>query len=186
MGKNSYKIGEVVNPLKIKVSGVVIKNNVCKIRIPARVNTFLCNHHYFADPPRPQLYPVDSINFAVSKFTEAKVRVRGDNRIVINSKNKHSAIIEHAIKIMQKTLGINTGFEVSAKNLHGLSHGGLGSSSAVASAVAQAINILTGDILSVQDITKLISQNYGEESIKKGFLSVAASIGGSTAVRTEL
>jgi hypothetical protein len=50
------------------------------------------------------------------------------------------------------------------------------------SGVAQGINILMGKPLSVGEITKLIAQNYGEESNKKGFLSPSASTGGSTAI----
>lgn len=177
-----YKVGHIANPLKIKVKNVVPKGRICKIIIPARVNTFLCHHKYFAHPPKPQIYPVNSINFGISKFTEAKVEIRDDNKNIIDASDKHVVIIEHVIKIMQKTLGIENGFNVNAKSLHNISHGGLGSSSAVASAVTQAINILMGNVLSVGEITKLISQNYVEESPKKGFISSAASIGGSTAI----
>lgn len=179
---NYYKIGHLTNPLNVKVKNVFPKGKICKIIIPARVNTFLCHHNYFAHPPKPQIYPVNSINFAISKFTDAKVEIRDDDKNIINASDKYLLIIEHIIKIMQKTLGIETGFNVSVKSLHNISHGGLGSSSAIASAVAQAINILMGNILSVGDITKLISQNYAEESPKKGFISSGASIGGSTAI----
>ncbi len=180
--KNYYKIGHLVNPLNIKINNTVPKGKSCEIIVPARVNTFLCHHNYFAYPPRPQIYPVNSINFAISKFTKVNVGVRNDKKNVINASDKHLAIIQHTIKIMQKTLGIENGFNVNAVNRHKISHGGLGSSSAIMSAVAQAINILTGSVLSVADITKLISQNYGEETAKKGFISGAVSIGGSTAV----
>jgi len=176
-----YKIGYLLNPLDVNIGNVVPKRKSCKIVVPARVNTFLCHHNFFIDPPRPQIYPVNSINFSIGKFTEANVEIRNDGKNVIDSLPKHKAIIGHVIKIMQKTLNIKTGFNVSAENLHGISHGGLGSSASIMSAVAQGINILMGKVLTVPDITKLISQNYGEESSKKGFLSPAASIGGSTA-----
>lgn len=179
---NYYEIGHLTNPLNIKVKNVIPIGRICKIIIPARVNTFLCHHNYFAHPPKTQIYPVDSINFSVGKFTEATVEIRNDTKNIINASDKYSVIIEHIVKIMQKTLGIKNGFNVNAKNLHNISHGGLGSSSAIASAVAQAINILMGSILSVDDMTRLISQNYVEESTKKGFISSAASIGGSTAI----
>jgi hypothetical protein len=178
---NYYKIGYLLNPLDVRIDNVVPAGKSCRIIVPARVNTFLCHHNFFIDPPRPQVYPVNSVNFSIGKFTEVNVEIRNDGRNVIDSLPKHKAIIEHVIKIMQKTLNMKSGFNVSAKNLHGISHGGLGSSSSIMSAVAQAINILMGRALSVGDITKLISQNYGEESDKKGFLTPSASIGGSTA-----
>lgn len=181
--KNNYhEIGYLPNPLDVRIDNVVPAGKSCKIIVPARVNTFLCHHDFFIDPPRPQIYPVNSINFSIGKFTEVNVEMRSDGKNVIDSLPKHKAIIGHVIKIMQKTLNIKTGFNVSAKNLHGISHGGFGSSASIMSAVAQGINILMGKVLTVGDITKLISQNYGEESDKKGFLSPSASIGGSTAV----
>jgi|SRR3989344_4989482 len=183
--QNYFQIGHIANPLDIKIENVSPKGKSCNIVIPARVNTFLCHHDYFVNPPKPRIYPVNSINFAVAKFTEATVELRNDKEIHINASENHSAIIEHAVRIMQKTLGINIGFNIEAKNLHNISHGGLASSSAIMSAVAQAINILMGNALSVNEITKLLSQNYGEETSetsKKGFISNAASIGGSTAV----
>ncbi len=180
--KNYYKIGHLSNPLNVKIGKVSVKEKSCKIIVPARVNTFLCHHNFFVNPPKTQIYPVNSINFAINKFTEVTVAIRDDKNNVINSSISHKAIIEHVIKIMQKTLKIEIGFDVKAKNLHGISHGGLGSSSAIMSAVAGAINILMSKPLSVEQITKLISQNYGEESSKKDFLSPAASIGGSTAI----
>ena len=179
--KNYYKIGHISNPLNVKIGKITVGGKSCKIVVPARVNTFLCHHNFFVDPPKPQIYPVNSINFTISKFTEVVVTIRNEKGNIINAPIGQKAIIEHAIKIMQKTLKIEIAFEVKAKNLHGVSHGGLGSSSAIMSAIAQAINILMGNVLSIGDITKLISQNYGEESNKKGFLSPAASIGGSTA-----
>lgn len=181
MKNTYYKIGHLLNPLDIKVDNVVPKGKRCKIVVPARVDTFLCHHNYFVYPPRPQVYPVNSINFSLSKFTEADVSIRDDKKNIIDAFNNHHAIIEHAIKIMQKTLNIAMGFNVSARNLHEISHGGLGSSAAIMSAVAQAINIMMGNVLSVGDMTKLLSQNYGEETTKKGFLSTMASIGGATA-----
>ncbi len=180
--KNYYKIGHLLNPLDVKVDGVSPKRKHCRIVVPARVDTFLCHHNYFSSPPRPQIYPVNSINFSLKKFTEADVSVRDDCENVIKASAKHRAIIEHVIKIMQKTLKIEMGFDVNAKNLHEVSHGGLGSSAAIMSAVAQAINILMGKVLSVGDMTKLLAQNYGEETTKTGFLSTMASIGGATAV----
>lgn len=182
MAKKLHKIGHLSNPLHKKIGKISVRGKSCKIIVPARVNTFFCHYNFFVNPPRTQVYPVSSINFAISKFTEATVTVRDDRKIVISASGKHLAIIEHAVKIMQKTLGIENGFDVNANNLHKISHGGLGSSSAIMSAVAQAINILMGNNLSVSDMTKLISQNYGEESSKKGFISSAASIGGSTAI----
>ncbi len=182
MSVKDYKIGHLTNPLKAKIKKASLKGKGCKIIVPARINTFLCHHNYFAHPPKPQIYPVDSINFAISKFTEATVTIRNDRKIIIKASDKHLAIIEHTVKIMQKTLDIETGFNITARNLHKISHGGLASSSAIMSAVAQAINVLMGNVLSVEDTTKLISQNYGEESSKRGFISSAASIGGSTAI----
>lgn len=179
---NHYPIGELLNPLQKELFGIALQGRRCQITVPARVDTFLCHHNYFVSPPRPQVYPVGSINFSIQRFTEADVSIRDDKKLIIDAFQKHQAIIEHTVKIMQKTLHIETGFNIRARNRHQISHGGLGSSAAVMSAVAQAINILFGSVLSTEDMTKLLAQNYGEETPKKGFLSPMASIGGATAV----
>lgn len=179
---NYFKIGHITNPLNVRFNGIVPVARSCSIVVPARVNTFLCHHNYFAHPLKPQIYPANSVNFSIGKFTKAKVEVRQDKINVIYAPDKNKAIIEHIIKVMQKTLGIETCFTVYANNLHNIIHGGLGSSSAITSAVAQAINILMGNKLSVAEMTKLLSQNYGEESPQKGFVTAGISIGGSVAV----
>lgn len=179
--QNYYKIGNIINPLDLHIGKVSPIGNRCKIKIPSRVDTFLCHHNYFACPPRPQVYPVNSINFALNEFTIADVSIRKDQKNIINADHKHLTIIEHTIKIMQKTLNIKMGFNVKAYNSHNISHGGLGSSAAIMSAVAQAINILMGKKLSIENMTKLLAQNYGEETKRKGFISGMASIGGATA-----
>ncbi len=176
-----YKIGQLLNPLQRSITTLYPQGSKCRIVVPARVDTFLCHHHYFVHPLRPQVYPVNSINFVLNQLTEAEVAIRSDKKIVITALETRKPLIEHVVKIMQQTLGFDTGFSVIAKNNHNTLHGGLGSSSTLMTAVAQAINIIMGNHLTVQEMTKLLAQNYGEETNKTGMLSTMASIGGASA-----
>ena len=100
--KKYYKIGHLSNPLHKKVGKILVRGKSCKIVVPARVNTFFCHNNFFVSPPRTQIHPVNSINFAISKFTEVTVTIVNDKKNFIDASDKHKAIIEHVIKIMQK------------------------------------------------------------------------------------
>ena len=176
-----YQIGDLLNPLSRSLLVEKPKVKKCSISVPARVDTFLCHHHYFVNPPRPQVYPVNSINFAIEQFTEAEVSLREDAKITIDPSSSRSTLLEHAVEILRKTLGIEHGFNVNARNVHTILHGGLGSSAALMTAVAQAINLLTGEYITIKEMTKLLAQNYSEETDRPGYLSTMASIGGASA-----
>lgn len=181
MQEMEYKIGDLINPLPTRERIVRPVGKEVTIRVPARVDTFLCHHQYFVNPPRPQVYPVNSINFTVAQYSEARVQLRDDAELVIDAEAGRESIVRHAVLIMQKTLSIGYGFTISARNLHDIRHGGLGSSAALMTAVAHGINVLFGEPLSADEMTKLLAQNYGEETDKPGYLSTMASIGGAAA-----
>ncbi len=176
-----YPIGELLNPLPRSFFVEKPPFKTCKISVPARVDTFLCHHHYFVRPPRPQVYPVNSVNFTIKQYTEAEVSLRDDDRIIIEPISSRPTLLEHVAKILQKTIGKNYGFNIKAQNNHTILHGGLGSSAALITAVAQAINLVTGNHISTQEMTRLLAQNYGEETDRPGYLSTMASIGGASA-----
>ncbi len=176
-----YKIGKIINPLPYKLKSKPVYKS-CSVKVCARLDTFLCNHHFFVEPPRKQVYPVCSINFAIDKFTEANVECINSNEIVIENSTNRKDIIMHTALILKKALGFKCGLKISAKNLHNVQHGGFGSTAALQTAVAIAINNLFDNKIPKKELIKFLAQNYGEESNKKGYLSSMASIGGAAAV----
>lgn len=179
--KETYSVGEIINPLLDTLPPVQLHTRKAHVRVPARVDTFLCHHQYFVKPPRLQVYPVNSINFGIEQITEAQVQIRDDLEIVIAEDLKRPQLLKHAALIMLQTLNVRYGLTIKAQNLHSIQHGGLGSSAALITATAQAINKLFGEPLSQSQMTKLLAQNYGEETEQQGILSSMASIGGATA-----
>jgi predicted sugar kinase len=179
--RNYYKIGDLINPLpkKYKKAKPVAKS--CYVKVASRVDTFLCNHHYFVNPPKVQVYPVNSINFVIDKFSEALVEINNQETIEVHELAGREPIIIHTALIMKKTLGFKEGITISAKNLHSIEHGGLGSSASLQTAVALAINQLFGNKIGNEDLIRLLAQNYGEESDRDGYLTSMASIGGASA-----
>lgn len=176
-----YKIGKVVNPLPFRFNTKPLYKS-CYVKVCARLDTFLCNHHFFVEPPRTQVYPVCSINFAINKFTEASVECIAMNKIIIDDLVCRKDIILHTALILKDTLGFDCGLKISGRNLHNVQHGGFGSTASLQTAVAIAINNLFGNKISESSLVKFLAQNYGEESNKKGYLSPMASIGGASAV----
>jgi len=179
--KKYYKIGELLNPLKKKFKATKPVAKACYSKVASRVDTFLCNHHYFVNPPKPQIYPVGSVNFVIDKFSEAHVEINDQETINIIDSAGRKPIILHTALIMKKTLGFTQGLTISARNLHNIEHGGLGSSASLQTAVAIAINHLFGNKITNEELIVLLAQNYGEESDKEGYLTTMASIGGASA-----
>jgi len=178
-----YKIGKVVNPLPFRFKTKPLYKS-CYVKVCARIDTFLCNHHFFVEPPRMQVYPVCSINFAINEFTEAQVECIDTNKIIVDDSAHRKNIILHTALILKDALGFNCGLKISGKNLHNVQHGGFGSTASLQTAVAIAINNLFGSKISESYLIKFLAQNYGEESNKKGHLSPMASIGGASAIAT--
>lgn len=178
--KKYYKIGKIINPIGFKFRNLKPVADICEVVVPARIDTFLCNHHFFALPPRLQVYPVCSINFVIEQFTSASVEITEDEEIkIVNSDRKD--IILHTAIILKKILNFSNGLKITANNLHNIRHEGFGSSAALQSAVALAINKLYSDKIPKYDLIRFLAQNYGEESSKHGYLSPMASIGGAAA-----
>lgn len=179
--ENYYKIGDLINPLPIQFENVQALFKECFVRVPSRIDTFLCHHNYFANPPRRQVYPVGAINFVIDQFTQAKVEVINGDEIILDDEIDRKSIILHTALVLKKTLGFKEGLKIQAKNLHLIKHGGFGSSAALQTSVAIAINNIFGNKIPNTYLIKLLSQNYGEESDRPGFLSPMASIGGASA-----
>lgn len=178
-----YKIGKIINPLPVQYQSKPIFKT-CSVRVGARLSTFLCHHDFFSNPPRPQVYPINSINFMVNEFTEVFVECTDETTIVINASENEKDILMHTALILKTVLGFSNGLSISGNVLHEVRHGGLGSSAALQTAVAVAINSLMGDKIPRADLIKFLAQNYGEESNIPGYLIPMVSIGGASAAMT--
>ncbi|MGV9001340.1 MAG: hypothetical protein ACOH18_00065 [Candidatus Saccharimonadaceae bacterium] len=180
-----YRIGEIINPLPVQYQSEPIFKT-CTVKVGARLSTFLCHHDFFSNPPRPQVYPVNSINFTVNEFTEVFVECTSGTTIVINASEKEKDILMHTALMLKTALGFSNGLNITGKVLHGVRHGGLGSSAALQTAVAIAINSLMGNKIPRADLIKFLAQNYGEESDIPGYLIPMISIGGASAAMTSV
>lgn len=176
-----YKIGEIVNSLPYSFQSIP-QHASCYVKVASRLDTFLCHHNYFVEPPRTQVYPVDSINFAINQFTEAKVECIDGGEIHIDDSVDRKDILRHTALILKKTLGFTCGLKITGRNLHDIQHGGLGSSASLQTAVAVAINNIFGNKIPERDLVRFLAQNYGEECDRPGYLAPMASIGGASAV----
>ena len=152
--------------------------NACSVAVPSRVDTFLCRPDVFVAPPRPYVYPVCSVNFAIDLFARATVRLSLGNDVTVEG--ERPGIIRHAALLMKRVLGYRGGLTITANNDDGLRHAGLGSSAALQAAVASAIHTLFGEPFEKALLARFLSQNYGEEADEAGELVAhVPSIGGA-------
>lgn len=175
-----YKIGEIINPLPVQYQSEPLFKT-CSVKVGARLSTFLCHHDYFINPPRPQVYPINSINFTINEFTEVSVECTESSEIVIDALETEKDILLHTALMLKTALGFSNGLNITGRVMHGIRHGGLGSSAALQTAVAIAINSLMGSKIPQADLIKFLAQNYGEESDKPGYLVPLVSVGGASA-----
>lgn len=152
-----------------------------RVHVPARVATFVCHYHYFAMPPRPNVYPVCDVNFVVDRHTLAEVEITDGPGVEVEASADSDPIVRHAALIVGSTLGITAGLRVRAEVRHDVRHGGLGSSASLMAATACAINELYGRPLSTAQLVRLIARNYGEESDVPDRLVTMPCVGGAAA-----
>ncbi len=158
----TFKIGEVINPIKYKLGSVVSPAyQKVSLLFPSRLNAMALDPSKIA-VSNNATYSPGEIVFSVSIFKEVTISVRSDSEIHIESNNKRKQLIEHAIRLMQKALHIENGFDVNFVS-QDIRHSGLGSSSGMIAAIATAINELYGNPISKFDLIQYLAQNHGEE-----------------------
>ena len=158
----TFKIGEVVNPIKNRPgTGLLPVFKTVSLSFPSRLNAMALDPSKIAVNENA-IYSPGEVIFAVSIYKNVTVSVRNDSQIHIESNHQRKQLIEHSVKIMQKALGINNGFDINFLS-EDIRHTGLGSSSGLIAATATAINHLYGNPIQNIDLIQYLAQNHGEE-----------------------
>ncbi len=176
------EVGHIVNPIPFTRDHARPVADGCDVRIPSRVDTFLCRTQFLSRPVRPLVHPVESLNFAIAQYSRANLRLNTDRVIRVTGPSRsRQQIVLHAALMMKQVLGFREGLDIWCDNDHDIVHGGLASTASLASATAIGINGLYGNQVPAPLLIKLIAQNYGEESEEQGVLTPIPSIGGAVA-----
>lgn len=179
-------LGEVRNPLDgpALLVGHWPKYRQVIVEFPSRLDCMSLDPSLL-DVNDRSVYTAGQLDFSVAIFRSVKLSARNDKQIVVTPKSGRYPLVIHAAMLMQKALSLNIGFNIEYNEEGSLRHSGLGSSSALISAVAVAINELYGNPISLPALVKYLAQNHGEEiDNDPEHLVPVQSLGGSAACGT--
>ncbi len=172
----SFPPGENIRTLGLKneyalspVTGVV------RVRAPSRIHLTVLDMNRFA-PDRPG---GGGIGFAIKTYCTAEVACIPSG-IEIDYSRK--PILRHFIEVFRDVVGYEGGFAVSARD-HMHEHVGLGSTSTILIAVANALNAAVGAPLTQDQLRILLGSNYVEETAE-GSVAFGFETGVGPAVST--
>ena len=174
-----FKVGTVfVEP------GVIASNmpkcNEITIQYPSRLDAACTDPGKIYEYSRDNIYAAGQINFCVDICKIISVKIRADENINISEAQDCKSIILHAVKLMQKILKIDNGFDINIRNDLDLRHCGLGSSASTIQVIGAAINELFGNPIKPMDLIRYLAGNHGEEiDGDDDHLVYVQSVGGS-------
>jgi len=177
-----FPAGTVFNKLDISKSNVYkpLYKSVC-IEYPTRLNAMAIDPSGIVENHNMKYSPGEIV-FSTDLFIKIEVSLTNGNTIVYIGDPSRKSIVKHACKIMQQAFSYDGGFKVDIKEIHEFRHCGLGSTGALQSAIAAAINYMFGEVIEPNKLVKYLAQNYGEEiEGDEDFLMPVQCIGGSAA-----
>ncbi len=157
-----FRPGKIFNKIKIEKSSIKPLFEEVDVTTPSRINAMCFDTGKLASPDKPHVYTAGELAFSVGMYTHANIKVRGDTS-KIKVQSKRPSIVIHTALLMKNFLSIKEGLYIEADNLYPYNHCGFGSSSALQSSVAIAINAAYGNPMTNSEIIRCLSQNYGEE-----------------------
>lgn len=153
----SFAPGENIRPCGLKsdriptpVTGTVI------VDAPARIHLTVLDMNRFS-PDRPG---GGGVGFAIQTYCTAEVECT-ESGIEIDYSRK--PILRHFVEVFRHVVGYTGGFKISAQD-HMYEHVGLGSTSTILIALANALNVAMGSPLTSDQLRVLLGNNFVEET----------------------
>lgn len=179
---DGFPIGRLFRPLSEKSVRVIGKPKCSGVECttPTRLAPMVLNLLSLLEE---ESWRIGEVNFSIelAKNTRVRVAVLSDTEeIRVVPDTLRADITLHWAMIMKKTLNFRHGLEIHWEDL-GIYHVGLGSSAALSYATLRAINELCGNPISFDDLIRLQTQNYGEETDRRGILKPVPAVGGTAA-----
>lgn len=115
-------------------------------------------------------------------MTHAEARSIEGDELIVGSNVRRPSLVRHFAEIVRKSINYQGGIHIEASNDFPYSHIGSGSSAALATAVALAINKLAGEPIKTEALPLFLAQNYGEEIEDNPNLLVPVQCTGGTSL----
>ncbi|MDN7025803.1 GHMP kinase [Methanoculleus sp. FWC-SCC1] len=168
-GENLRTLGFEKEYLLSPVRGTV------RVRAPSRIHLTVLDMNRFA-PDRPG---GGGIGFAIKTYCTAEVECIPSG---IEIEYSRIPILRHFVEVFRRVVGYDGGFRVRARD-HMHEHVGLGSTSTILIAVANALNAAVGSPLTKGELRLLLGSNYVEETAE-GSVAFGFETGVGPAVST--
>lgn len=141
---------------------------------PSRVNFCILDFTEMRPNLNGQHCNSGSIGFGIGLYSEVKIRLLHEPKIIFKNDN-NAALIKHFLIIIKKITDYKGGFEIETKPAS-YQHVGLGNTASLSCAVVNAANIALGHPFTDREIVKIEAFNYVEEG-KDGKLFGGQSTG---------
>ncbi len=183
----SFSPGEHIRPCGLQkeyrlapVTGTVV------VRAPARIHLTVLDMNRFS-PDRPG---GGGIGFAIGVYCTAEVECTTSGLEIDYSREP---ILRHFVEAFRQVIGYEGGFKIRARD-HRYEHVGLGSTSTILVAVANALNTAVGSPLTSDELRILLGNNFVEETVagnvafgfETGVGPAASTYGGMAVMGDEL
>lgn len=153
----SFSPGEHIRPCGLQkeyrlspVAGTVV------VRAPARIHLTVLDMNRFS-PDHPG---GGGIGFAIGVYCTAEVECTASG---VDIDYTREPILRHFVEAFRQVVGYTGGFKIRARD-HQYEHVGLGSTSTILIAVANALNAAVGSPLTPDELRLLLGNNFVEET----------------------
>jgi beta-ribofuranosylaminobenzene 5'-phosphate synthase len=153
----SFPAGENIRTLGLeKPYTLSPMEGIVRVRAPARIHLTVLDMNRFS-PARPG---GGGVGFAIQLYCSVEVECTAQG---LEIEYGRPFIIRHFVEVFKKITGYKGGFKIKAID-HQHEHVGLGSTSTIMIALANALNYAVGSPLDSDQLRKAIGYNYVEET----------------------
>jgi len=156
------KIGNLTYPLQDGfTAGAKPVYKRVRVTVPGRLFALFKNIKGLVEQEPTGEFNYGEVSFGVNLRTHADVSLH--DTLHVTESSRRASIVRHAAEITRKQAGYTGGFLIEANNDFPYRHVGSGSSAALFTATALAINKLLGEPIQNDKLPRFLAQNYGEE-----------------------
>lgn len=183
-GLKPFPVGEIYSPLPESAFSKEVGERVSQVRVsvPGRLNCLIKDPVALVRREPTGEFNYGEISFGVDLMTHAEAKTIEGNSIVITENTSRSSLVRHFAEIVRKSIDYDGGIYIEANNDFPYSHIGIGSSAALATATALAINKLAGEPIKIEAFPLFLARNYGEEIVDDPNLLVPVQCTGGTSL----
>ena len=152
-----FQPGNFLHRLDVECGALEPRKGRIRVKVPARTHLSVLDMNYFS-PGNPG---GGGVGYAVGLYAEVEMELQEAGNFHIEAKRE--GVVRHVASIVARTVGYQGGLRIKARD-HNINHMGLGSTSALMTAVACGVNHLLGEPLDTRSLRRVIGYNFAEDA----------------------